>query len=126
LISSHFGSNVIMGRTDLSRVMIYGPTLVAPLTMLIIGCCELGAASQRSAGIVRRALLVGNGIGILAYPIYVWHEPILLELRKLAPTPLSMGDAVKYSLIATFITWTVAECIYRYIELPTERMKKKK
>ena len=126
LISAYFGARVITRDTDLQRLMIYGPTFVAPFTVLVIACCELGSASQAKSGFVRRALIFGNALGILAYPIYVWHEPILLGLRTMAPTPLTMGDAIKYSVIATFFTWTVAEFIYRTIELPTEKLKKKK
>lgn len=125
LLSSFVGAKVVTGDVDLIRLMIYGPTATAAMTMLIIGCCELGSASQSQTGLLRRVLLLGNGIGVLAYPIYVWHEPILLELRKLAPTPLTMGDAIKFSVPAVVLTWIVARLVYRYIELPTERLKTK-
>jgi peptidoglycan/LPS O-acetylase OafA/YrhL len=126
LVSAFLGGQVLMGNLDYNRLLIYAPTFAALLTVLIIACSELRDTTKSETGIVKGLLVAGSATGLLAYPFYVWHAPILLAVRRLAPTPLTMGDAIKYSIIATFLTWTVAEFVYRYVELPTEKLKKQK
>lgn len=125
LVSAYFGARTFTRETDVQRLMIYGPTFVALFTLIAIVCCELGSRAQAKTGLARRVLLVGQSIGVLSYVLYVWHEPILVSIRRLAPTPLSLGDAMKFGLAAAFVTWAVAELVYRTIELPTARLKRK-
>jgi peptidoglycan/LPS O-acetylase OafA/YrhL len=123
MVSSILGSSVMVGTIGLPRLWVYGPTVTVALTMIAIVCCELGSASQARAGFTHRILLTGHKIGIMAYPLYVWHEPVLLNLRKIAPATLTMGAAIKYSAIAAILSWAVAEFVYRHVELPTLKWK---
>jgi peptidoglycan/LPS O-acetylase OafA/YrhL len=123
VVSSFLGSSVMVGTIGLPRLWVYGPTVSVALTMIAIVCCELGSASQAGAGFTHRILLTGSKIGIMAYPLYVWHEPVLLNLRKIAPASLTMGAAIKYSAIAALSSWAVAEFVYRHVELPTLKWK---
>ena len=85
-------------------------------TALLISCT--------SNSFVKRTLSSKHfvNLGLISYPLYLWHWPILSFLRILEGRTPPVGlraFAVLFSLILAIIT-------YRYIEIPLRRHKTKK
>ena len=78
-------------------------------TMLLI-------ASGPGAWINRRVLShpVLVGIGLISYPLYLWHWPILTFLRLDSSGPLSVATRLAALLASVLCAWLT----YRFIELP--------
>lgn len=62
--------------------------------------------------------LLGNPlmvwIGLISYPLYLWHWPLLSFLRILSPTPLSAATTLITLAVAVALAWLT----YRYVEWP--------
>ncbi|HEX4415771.1 MAG TPA: acyltransferase [Lacipirellulaceae bacterium] len=97
------------------------PGVTTLLTCLIIGLFEL---SRRKSGRSNFAWRVSTTLGVLTYCLYVFHEPVLLSLRKLAPPTLT----IEWSLIACpfglLVSIAVAYIFYYFVELRFDKIRK--
>lgn len=53
-------------------------------------------------------------IGLISYPLYLWHWPVLSFARILAPRPIPTWSYVGLLLLATLLAWLT----YRFVETP--------
>ncbi len=82
----------------------------------VLGACCIIWASERSGA--NRVILASRPfvfVGLISYPLYLWHWPLLSFLRILEDDtqPARVG-AVAASLLLAWLT-------YRYVELPVRR-----
>lgn len=83
----------------------------------------LGAVLLISAG--PRALLnrwlLGNrlmvGIGLISYPLYLWHWPVMAFIRISKDGELTQPYAIRAIVISTLLAWLT----YRFVEAPFRR-----
>jgi peptidoglycan/LPS O-acetylase OafA/YrhL len=80
-----------------------------------VGTCLLIAAGNRSW---INSRLLGNPlmvwVGLISYPLYLWHWPLLSFQRILSPNRPSAG----MTLITLAVAVTLAWLTYRYVERP--------
>jgi peptidoglycan/LPS O-acetylase OafA/YrhL len=107
---------VLLSLFVISRRLQYFPGLWVALPVL-------GAALMISAGadaIINRRLLahpVAVFIGLISYPLYLWHWPLLY-----AANALSRGaPTIVLKLIAVMLAGALSYLTYRFVELPTRR-----
>jgi peptidoglycan/LPS O-acetylase OafA/YrhL len=101
-----------------------GPTLVCIATLLLVLMFEAHLVSGARSPAATRWFIRGTQIvGVLTYPLYVWHEPIFTQLRKAYPAEIGWRLAIEGSFIALVITTIVAYGSWRLIEAPFEKKK---
>jgi peptidoglycan/LPS O-acetylase OafA/YrhL len=80
-----------------------------------VGTCLLIAAGNRSW---INSRLLGNPlmvwVGLISYPLYLWHWPLLSFQRILSPSGLSARMTLLTLAVAVALAWLT----YRYVELP--------
>lgn len=80
-----------------------------------VGTCLLIAAGNRSW---INSRLLGNPlmvwVGLISYPLYLWHWPLLSFQRILSPSRLSAGMTLLTLSVAVALAWLT----YRYVERP--------
>ena len=80
-----------------------------------VGTCLLIAAGNRSwinARVLGNPLMVW--IGLISYPLYLWHWPLLSFQRILSASRLSAGTTLLTLAAAVALAWLT----YRYVERP--------
>lgn len=106
-----------------------GALLVVPLLWLnpsqpFPGAWSLGPTAATvlllfagSRGLLNRSILSSRltvGIGLISYPLYLWHWPILSFARVANSAPLSAGTTVTILAASVLLAWLT----YRLIERP--------
>jgi peptidoglycan/LPS O-acetylase OafA/YrhL len=88
----------------------------------------LGAALTISAGrdswINRRVLAHKGavGIGLISYPLYLWHWPLLVLLRRVTDDHGPAGAAtLTGATVVVLLSFLAAYATYRFVELPLRR-----
>lgn len=64
-------------------------------------------------------------IGLISYPLYLWHWPILVFLNFNIPADISKERLVAYKVAAIGLSFILAYLTYRFIELPIRSRKGK-
>ena len=80
-----------------------------------IGTCLLIAAGNRSwinSRLLGHPLMVW--VGLISYPLYLWHWPLLSFQRILSSGPLSATTTLLTLAVAVVLAWLT----YRYVERP--------
>lgn len=103
------------------------PVVTGLMTALCIMMFELRSSHKDRRGPVSSSLwwLASQG-GILTYVLYVWSEPVMLALRKIAPPFAELGkmDALVYLLfLGCPILLAVAAFFYYMVELPFDKKR---
>jgi peptidoglycan/LPS O-acetylase OafA/YrhL len=103
------GLGLIAGAIALAGVETEFPGLwlIAP----VIGAGLIVASP--SAGF-NRAVLSSRGavaLGLISYPLYLWHWPLLSLLRNIdrAPPPLNVWTTIGISILLAAVTWRLVE-----------------
>lgn len=60
-------------------------------------------------------------LGQRSFSIYLWHWPVIMIIRELAPEETLDGNAVWWGLLAVVISLGLSELSYRWIENPFRR-----
>jgi peptidoglycan/LPS O-acetylase OafA/YrhL len=85
-----------------------------------VGTCLLIAAGNRTW---INSRLLGNPlmvwVGLISYPLYLWHWPLLSFQRILSPNPLSAARTLLTLAAAVALAWFT----YRYVERPIRTRK---
>ena len=68
----------------------------------------------------RRALI---NIGLISYPLYLWHWPILVFLNFNTPADISKERLIAYKVAAIGLSFLLAYLTYRFIERPIRSRK---
>jgi peptidoglycan/LPS O-acetylase OafA/YrhL len=97
------------------------PGVTALLTCLIIGLFEL---SHRKAGRHNFAWRISTALGLLSYCLYVFHEPVYLSLRKLAPSTVTFQQALMIFPFGSLITVAVAVVFYYFVETEFDKVRR--
>lgn len=83
-----------------------------------LGAAVLLAAGPRSwfnARVLSQPILVG--IGLISYPFYLWHWPLLVFQRIAQPGPIALSQRLAVVAVAFALAWAT----YRLIENPLRR-----
>jgi peptidoglycan/LPS O-acetylase OafA/YrhL len=93
---------LISSETEFPGALMLVPTLGA--------CLIVASPGDHAAG----RLLSSRGavaIGLISYPLYLWHWPLLSLLRNFdrAPPALAIGAVVALSFVLAALTWRVVE-----------------
>ena len=64
-------------------------------------------------------------IGLISYPLYLWHWPILVFLNFNTPADISKERLIAYKVAAIGLSFFLAYLTYRFIELPIRSRKGK-
>ena len=59
------------------------------------------------------------GIGLISYPLYLWHWPVLVFAGILSPVPLSAFTTAGLLVFVLVISWLS----YRFVEKPLRNKK---
>jgi peptidoglycan/LPS O-acetylase OafA/YrhL len=84
-----------------------GPLMIVP----VVGACLVVA----SPGTHRAGRLLASraavAIGLISYPLYLWHWPLLSLLRNFdrAPSPLALCATIALSFVLAALTWRAVE-----------------
>jgi peptidoglycan/LPS O-acetylase OafA/YrhL len=98
------------------------PALTSLCTALIIFIFE---RADRSITISISSIgwKISTNLGLWTYALYVWHEPVLLAVRKIAPGTMSPLDSVCYFALTAPLLFAFAFFFYKQVELPFDRLK---
>lgn len=101
-----------------------GPTFVCIAATLLVLMFETHLVSGAKSPAPTRWIIRGTQIvGVLTYPLYVWHEPVFTQLRKAYPAEIGWPLAIEGAFIALVITTIAAYGSWRLIEVPFEKHK---
>ncbi|KAH0543482.1 hypothetical protein GP486_008575 [Trichoglossum hirsutum] len=101
-----------------------GPTFTTLVALSCILLFESHVASGKAAGAISgRAIAWSQSAGVLSYALYIWHEPVLVQLRTVANHDLTSGQAIAASIVAVGLSVVIAFFAFRLIEMPFERKK---
>ena len=79
----------------------------------------LGSPSGILGGVLRSAPFVT--VGLISYPLYLYHQPILANLHFFQPDLGELSGLVLVLLIGTPLSWIT----YKFVELPIRGMSKR-
>ena len=96
----------------------------SPVTLLPVAGTTLLIAAGPEARI-NRVVLASRGavwLGLRSYPLYLWHWPLLVGLRLLAPD-LGLTDATTATVawVLGAVAILLADLTFRYVERPLQR-----
>lgn len=110
----------IVNDLEISRFFIFiMPTLTGILLIYIISYIEIKDILNNSNNVKMTFI---HFFGILTFPIYVWHEPILHQVNSIIFTR-SFSEKLIFSLLLIFI---ISLMMYYFIEKPMSKMKNAK
>jgi peptidoglycan/LPS O-acetylase OafA/YrhL len=101
-------------------VLVFNSSTILPQAVLLsaVGTALIllaGPHSRISQFTLTNAPLVG--IGLISYPLYLWHWPLLSLSRTIHGRDLSMEYLLGCGLLSLLLAWLT----YRYIETPVRR-----
>lgn len=94
--------------------LAYAPAATAIATGLIIYVFELAKRDKPSANTILWKL--STTAGLMTYCLYVFHEPVLLSVRRLFPADISMFTAIKIFPFGLALTIGLAYIFYAFVE----------
>ncbi len=103
------------------KYLAYAPCVTTLVTSLIICAFEL---SRRKPGCSNLAWRVSTSLGVLTYCLYVFHEPVILSLRKLAPANLTIQQSMILFPFGFLLSLTVAFTFYYFVETRFDKIRK--
>jgi peptidoglycan/LPS O-acetylase OafA/YrhL len=111
-----WGLGLLLGAAVLARGNVHYPgwQALAP----VLGACLI--IREGGAGLCGK-MLASRGlvwIGLISYPLYLWHWPIVsyLKITELQPTPMQRCFGILISVV-------LAACTYVFIEKPVRHRK---
>jgi peptidoglycan/LPS O-acetylase OafA/YrhL len=103
------------------------PGITAIVTSVIIILFEISVrANPGNAFVSRKAWLLQSILGLLTYSLYVWHEPVILSIRKVFNSSLTITDSILYLPIGLTLTVVVSNIFYRFIEIHFDALRSTK
>jgi peptidoglycan/LPS O-acetylase OafA/YrhL len=87
-----------------------------------LGACLIISAGPKAwfnRHVLSHRLLVW--LGLISYPLYLWHWPILSFMRILEPTPIGPMGRIGAIMVATALAWVTFEIIERPIRFSRSR-----
>jgi peptidoglycan/LPS O-acetylase OafA/YrhL len=100
-----------------------GPTIAAAFTGGLIFIAEATVVDGGESRLLKIITAGGCQAGLLSYSIYVWHEPIIVGIRRWFPTTLSEYRSFVALIICLPVIGVAAAASYYLIERPFERLK---
>lgn len=102
----------------------FAPVMTGFMTALIILIFENSRRNGAPNWAARLGWKLSTTLGTMTYALYVWHEPIMLAVKRLSPGPMPIITSIAYFAFAVAILFPVSYLAYRHIELPFDRMKR--
>jgi peptidoglycan/LPS O-acetylase OafA/YrhL len=103
------------------RYLAYAPGVTTLVTSLIICLFEL---SHRKQGRSNFAWRISTSLGVLTYCLYVFHEPVILSLRKLAPPTVTLQQSMLIFPFGFLLSLAVAFVFYYFVETRFDKIRK--
>jgi len=125
VLGAFFVSAITTAKVGLSNFSFIGPSITGIITCLIIYLYENAVRYQNTpdkfSGLLIRCT---QFLGILTYPIYVFHEPIYLAIKRswVSSSPSMLG-ALLFTIIGISLVFILASLIHFVIEKPLSRFK---
>nr|WP_306808602.1 acyltransferase [Sulfurospirillum sp. DNRA8] len=94
------------------------PSLTAIVTAYLITCLEVNDIKKQ---IIVKKMSIIHYFGMLTFPIYVWHEPLLMQVNKILV--LQSPFFMKF-IVGLVLTTCFAMLMYYFIEKPMRVLKK--
>jgi peptidoglycan/LPS O-acetylase OafA/YrhL len=98
----------------------FAPGATALVTCLIIGLFELAKRTPSAGNLAWR---VSSFLGALTYCFYVFHEPVILSLRRLWPATLKINQAMIIFPFGFAVALAVACIFYYFVETRFDRLR---
>ncbi|MFG1421549.1 acyltransferase family protein [Roseixanthobacter liquoris] len=98
------------------------PTLVALCVCAVIFLFEVSPAHPQPTLLSLPGRAIG-WLGLMTYAIYVWHEPLIVSFARHTAQAQNMGEAYVQLALSMIPIMLVAFVMWKYIEVPFERMK---
>jgi peptidoglycan/LPS O-acetylase OafA/YrhL len=111
----------VPGRATCLEYLSFAPSVTSLITCLIIGLFEL---SHRKKSRSNFAWRISTALGLLTYCLYVFHEPVFLSLRKLAPPTVTIQQAIMLFPFGLLISVAVAFIFYYFVEAQFDKIRK--
>ncbi|WNV05398.1 acyltransferase [Candidatus Methylospira mobilis] len=108
------------------RVVYLGlfPGITAMVTAIVIVLFEVSIrAFTNRKGITKKFWLLQSGLGMLTYSLYVWHEPVILSLRKVTKTSMNFVESIAYFPIGFLLCVSISYIFYKYVETRFDSMR---
>jgi len=122
-----YASYVFMAQEYTPHRLIYlglFPGLTAIVTSIIIILFESSERIPPSNRFIsQKGWLIQSSLGALTYSLYVWHEPVILSIRKIFKTTITFGDALTYLPIGFFLCVCTAFIFYEFFEKKFDTMR---
>lgn len=117
--------HTIYANVETLRFYAYTPTAACLFAMALIALFEAGRPHLLAPGNRASRTVVARlqGLGTLAYCIYVMHSPILMQLRHIFPATLEANEVLIYFLPISLLVLIVSLGFYHFIEKPYEHKK---
>jgi peptidoglycan/LPS O-acetylase OafA/YrhL len=110
----------IVNDLEISKFFIFiMPTLTAILLIYIISYIEIKDILNNINNV---KMTFTHFFGILTFPIYVWHEPILHQVNNI----ISTGSFFEKSIFSLLLIFIISLMMYNFIEKPMSKMKNAK
>lgn len=126
LLSSNFISVIAIILLALSFIFISKESIYPGYWALLPTMATFLAILSKSNTFFNGKILSNKAlvkIGLVSYPLYLWHWPILVFLNINTPSDISKDHLVIYKLAAIGLSFILAYLTYRFIELPIRNQK---
>jgi peptidoglycan/LPS O-acetylase OafA/YrhL len=112
------GILLLLGAAFFVRGEVHYPGWQA-LAPVLGACLIIGSPSRISTGILANRVPVW--IGLISYPLYLWHWPVVsyLKITELQPTPAQKMSGILLTLLLTVATYYFIEKPVRHRRGPT-------
>ena len=103
----------VPGSSTRPYFLSFAPGVTALASCVIIGLFELSKRAKGGGNLFWRT---STALGALTYCVYVFHEPVIVSLRKLWPVSITMRESMMFFPFGFAISLAVALLFYYFIE----------
>jgi peptidoglycan/LPS O-acetylase OafA/YrhL len=109
-------------REGQATVDLFFHSLAGLAFLLVLASTTLGSGTTAWGRVLARPAL--QALGAISYSVYLWHEPLLIELGKRnLLLHMSPGAFPRNALVLVLLALAVATISYRYVERPIGELR---
>jgi peptidoglycan/LPS O-acetylase OafA/YrhL len=111
----------VPGSSTRPYFLSFAPGVTALATCAIIGLFELSKRAKGEGNVFWR---ISTALGALTYCMYVFHEPVIVSLRRLWPASITMRESAMFFPFGFAVSLTIAFLFYYFIEQRVDRIRR--